>query len=105
MPDPNLFTLPRPEPKFHGETYVPEWDEKRLKTLLGRVYALMSDEEWRTLGEIKESLGGGSEASISARLRQLRNDMGYTVGRRRRGEPSKGLFEYRVIVKQAGGVA
>lgn len=69
---PTLFNQPPDKPKFHGNTYVANWDEKRLTTLLGRVYTVMSDSRWRTFGEIRELLGGGSEASISARLRQQR---------------------------------
>jgi DNA-binding Lrp family transcriptional regulator len=47
--------------------------------------------EWRTLREISEAIGA-SEASVSARLRQLRG-MGHTVDRRR---IFGGVFAYRV---------
>jgi hypothetical protein len=74
-------------------------DGKRIATLLGRVRGLMLGGPWRTLGEIAHALGRGSEAGISARLRDLRKDIpggGLTVERRRRGDPKKGLYEYRV---------
>lgn len=57
----------------------------------------MLDGVWRTLGEIQAQVGG-SEASVSARLRDLRKDGfgSYLIDRRRRGEPSRGLHEYRL---------
>lgn len=57
----------------------------------------MNDGKWRTLSEIS-ALTGDGEASISARLRDLRKDEfgGLNVDRRRRGDESRGLFEYRV---------
>ena len=60
-----------------------------------RVYTLMQDSEWRTLSEIARYTGD-SEASISARLRDLRKPKfgGLTVNRRRR---SQGLHEYQVL--------
>lgn len=81
---------------FSGSTYQPELDYTRLTNLAAAVKRLVIDGEWRTLGEIKEAIGFGGEASISARLRDLRNKHGFCVQRRRRGEPSAGLFEYKV---------
>jgi hypothetical protein len=75
-------------------TYVPELDFNRLSTQLEKVRQLMSDGEWRTLGEISAK-AQGSEASVSARLREIRKN-GRTVERRRKGDPRSGLFEYRV---------
>jgi hypothetical protein len=49
---------------------------------------------WVTLNEIHDALGY-PEASISARLRDLRR-LGYVVDKRRRGNPKAGLFEYKV---------
>lgn len=82
---------------FDGKTYDPALDGARLNTLLGKVYAVMSDGKWRTLREI-QSLTGGTEASVSARLRDLRKPRfgRHTVERRRRGEPSDGIWEYQV---------
>jgi hypothetical protein len=81
-------------PKFGGETYEPEHDEKRLTTLLQRVRDLMLDCQWRTIPEIQHACGG-TEASCSARLRDLRKRR-WTVERRSRGERVAGLFEYRL---------
>jgi hypothetical protein len=83
---------------FDGITFSPIHDAARLTTLLEAVKALMSDGQWRTLAGIKEAIGRGSEASISARLRDFRKSAhgGLTVERRRVGDPAHGLFEYRV---------
>lgn len=56
---------------FDGETYEPELDFDRLTTLLERVYKRMSDGHWHTLAELATHCGG-TEASVSARLRDLR---------------------------------
>lgn len=84
---------------FDGRTFEEDKDGQRLSRLLTAVKRCMQDGEWRTLAEIHRAIGyQGTEASVSARLRDLRKDKfgGYTVERRRRGEPSDGLFEYRV---------
>ena len=82
---------------FDGKTYEPNYDKKRLESQLVRVSSLMSDNKWRTLFEIY-SVVGGSTASISARLRDLRKIKfgGKIVERRARGERSYGIFEYRL---------
>lgn len=84
-------------PGFGGETYEPERDGERLGRQLLRVKALMLDGEWRTLAEIGEHVGA-PEASVSARLRDLRKPKfgGYVVNKRVRGEPRSGLHEYRL---------
>lgn len=87
-------------PDFDGSTINPSLDDARLRSLLARVEALMRDGQWRTLAEISAATGG-SEASVSARLRDLRKAKfgGHTVDRRRRGEPEAGLWEYRLVVE------
>lgn len=81
---------------FDGETYDPEFDRLRLTTLFNRVKRLMSDEVWRTLRQISDATGG-SEASVSARLRDLRKARfgGYVVDRKR---IVGGLHKYRVLL-------
>jgi hypothetical protein len=81
-----------------GDTFRRKLDAPRLSTLLGAVLGLMVDGRWRTLAEIHRALGRGSEASISARLRDLRKPKfgGYLVHRRRRGEATAGVHEYRL---------
>jgi hypothetical protein len=82
---------------FAGLTFSERHDSARLTGQLLKVSSLMSDGKWRTLAEIKQAIGG-SEAGISARLRDLRKPKfgAMTVLRQRRGEPSEGLWEYRV---------
>jgi hypothetical protein len=93
-----LWSLSQPR-RFDGATYEPAHDRERLSTQYERVYALMRDGRWRTLSEIHAAVGG-SEAGISARLRDLRKAErgGHTVDRRRRGNPADGVHEYRLVV-------
>jgi hypothetical protein len=76
-----------------GQTYVKEYDLDRLAEQTRAVASLMKDGQRRTLREIADKVGC-LETSASARLRQLRNEYGWTVNRARRGDPKKGLFEY-----------
>lgn len=87
----------REEVYFDGETYDADKDRVRLTGLLGKVTQLMADGEWRTLHRITAAIGASSEASVSARLRDLRKPRfgGHTVERRR---VIDGLWEYRVVL-------
>ena len=84
---------------FDGATYDPEIDGERLATLLHRVRACMADGRWHTLDEIVARCGG-STASVSARLRDLRKNRfgGHTVDRRR---VEGGVFAYRIEANDA----
>lgn len=81
-------------PEFSGETYVKVRDRKRLAGLVLRVCDLMLDHQWRSLAEISGAVGG-SEAGVSARLRDLRKPSfgGYTVERK---YIKDGLWLYRI---------
>lgn len=83
-----------PYPAFDGATYDAERDHVRLKGQLGRVYNLMKDGRWRLLCEIN-LWAGDSEASVSARLRDLRKPKfgSHTVERR---HVEGGLWQYRL---------
>lgn len=83
---------------FDGLSFVREHDSARLTGQLLRVFTLMSDGRWRTLREIADRVGG-SEAGISARLRDCRKSRFgcHNVQRRRRGDPKLGLYEYRIL--------
>ena len=85
-------------PLFGGETYDAPLDRERLKTLLERVKARMLSGHWYTIAELAAAAGGRSEASISARIRDLRKEKfgGYRVEARRREPLKLGLFEYRL---------
>jgi len=84
-------------------TYDDRLDGPRIATLLDCVREVMAGGEWLTLGEIRRECAcrgvHGSEAGISARIRDLRKPQhgGREVDRRRRGEPSNGLWEYRLL--------
>lgn len=83
---------------FDGETYLEERDHDRLATMFGRVQVVMSDLDWHTLAELARRTGG-SEAAVSARLRDLRKPRfgGHTVERR---YVADGLWEYRYTPAQ-----
>jgi len=82
-------------PQFDGATFQPERDGERLTRQLDRVKELMLDGQWRSLPQIA-ALVGGSEAGVSARLRDLRKPRNgaYTVNRR---HVEDGLHEYQVV--------
>ena len=84
--------------EFDGDTYEPDKDKARLTGQLGRVFAVMSDGHWHSLREIADK-AKGSEASVSARLRDLRKEKfgSYEVERRRL---DGGLFQYRLVTGQ-----
>lgn len=83
------------ELNFDGPTYEPEKDQERLSGQFARVKELMLDGAWRSLAEIA-AVVEGSEAGVSARLRDLRKERfgGYTVNRRR---VAGGLFQYQMV--------
>lgn len=78
-----------------GETFDRTRDGKRLNAQAADVFCLMRDGQWRTLAEISAATGD-PEASVSARLRDLRRPLlgGCTVERQ---HVSKGLWRYRVL--------
>ena len=81
-----------------GPTFDPALDEERLNDQILRVYRLMVDQQWRTLGEIAQETGD-PEASISAQLRHLRKPKfgSFEVDKRRRGLATTGLWEYCLL--------
>ena len=82
-------------PDFDGPTYDPALDRDRLTKQLGRVYDALAGGEWWTLADLARA-AGGSEASVSARIRDLRKPRfgGYEVERER---VVAGLFRYRLV--------
>lgn len=82
-------------PDFDGATYERDLDHARLGKQFLRVARLMGDGAWHTLHEISGRTGD-PEASVSARLRDLRKRKfgGHTVERERL---AGGLFRYRLI--------
>lgn len=78
-----------------GATFDPEIDGPRLAQQQRKVFDLMKDGQWRTLAKIAAETGA-PEASVSARLRDLRR-VGLTV-ERRRFDAHAGLWLYRVAL-------
>ena len=85
---------------FDGKTYNPTLDKVRLNKQLTHVFQFMKDGLWHTLFAVS-TCTGYPEASISARLRDLRKDRfgAHTVERRRRTDGG-GTWEYRLVVNQ-----
>lgn len=94
----NLLDWTPPDSDRFGASYVRTFDYKRLNAQQRRVWDVMADGVWRTLREIS-AVTGDPEASISARLRDLRRPEfgGFRVDRRRRGDPKHGINEYQVL--------
>ncbi len=88
---------------FGGSTYEPGEDRERLTTLLARVRHAVTHPRgsWWRLDALRSACGG-TEASVSARLRDLRKDKfgAHDIERRR---VAGGLFEYRCVVPTAHG--
>ena len=87
---------------FGGRTYEAKLDAQRLGAQLTRVIQAMSDGRWRTLAEIQAHILAtmnkrDPEASISARLRDIRKLYGEPAmeSRRRTEDGVDGLWEYR----------
>ena len=88
---------------FDGKTYDPALDEVRLTGQLSRVKYFMRNGGWHTLQEIRD-FANGSEAGVSARIRDLKKARfgGYTVNRRRVLD-SLGLWEYQLLKPKPSG--
>ena len=91
----SLLDWQPPATDRHGETYSRAFDEARLNRQALLVYQVVAKGGWWTLREIAEKTQQ-PEASISARLRDFRNMHGLTVNRRRRGEETRGIWEYSI---------
>jgi hypothetical protein len=92
MTDLPLLDFLERTPTPRGETFSPERDGARLGAQYLRVRDLMRDGVWRTLEGISAATGD-PQASISARLRDMRRN-GFTVERR---YIANGLWEYRMV--------
>ena len=92
-----LIPMPPESTRFDGETFDAERDGARLASQLERVKAAISDGQWWTLAALVARCGG-TDASVSARLRDLRKPKfgGYDIQRRYLGD---GLWEYRMVTR------
>jgi len=81
--------------EFGGVTYNAERDRGRLSKQLDDVKRVMGDGNWRTLGEL-EAITGHTQASVSARLRDLRKPK-HGANTVERQYVTQGLWRYRVV--------
>jgi len=83
--------------RFEGPIETAE-ECARLEGQIKRIYDLIRDGRWRTLAEI-EVAAGAPQASVSAQLRHLRKLRwgAHIIDKRRRGERTSGLWEYRMV--------
>jgi hypothetical protein len=79
---------------FDGKTYEPRRDKFRLSAQLREVQQILADRQWHTLAEMANRTGG-SEAGISARIRDLRKARfgQHTIERQ---HIKDGLWRYRM---------
>lgn len=96
------FAEPGRGPDHDGETYEREQDHVRLNAQTLGVWQCLRSGYWMTLYSISQ-ITGYPEASVSARLRDLRKPQfgGHTVERRR---VAGGLYEYRMVPNPMSGV-
>lgn len=82
---------------FGGKTFDKAKDGERLSGQLKRVYDVMSDGRWHSLRRIATLAKPCSEASASARIRDLRKKKfgAFTIEAQRANEA--GLWVYRLI--------
>jgi hypothetical protein len=87
-----------PTMRFDGITYDHARDSARLGDQMAAVLSVMADGKWRTLADIASETNS-PEASISARLRDLRKERfgGHTVNRH---FVRRGLFQYQLVVRE-----
>lgn len=102
---PDLLSWTPPPSDRYGCTFVRDFDFARLNAQQSRVFNLMRDGKFRTLAEIHAETGD-PEASVSARLRDLRRPEfgGLTVDRQRQTDGG-GTWLYRVDPASIPGVA
>jgi len=100
--------LPLFDPVLRGADYDPDLDRARLTSGLNLTIGLMRDGRWRTKDEIHEQILRDhdrvvSPESIGRYLRyakEVRNG-GWILGKRRRGDETRGLWEYRLTTGEA----
>ena len=90
---PTLFDL---APVFRGATYSKPQDEKRLGSQLERVFSILQDGKWHTLRSLAKRVQG-SEAGVSARLRDLRSAE-YGAHTIKSSRVTSGLWKYRMVI-------
>jgi hypothetical protein len=85
---------------YGGVTYDPDQDRERLGDQMCRVFDACLDGQWHTLRELSDKTGD-PEASVSARLRDVRKKWGKAAMESKRLTEGKGTWVYRVHVRLA----
>lgn len=75
---------------------VVEFDINRLNAQTKKVYNVIKNGKWITLPELAKKTGS-PEASVSARLRDLRKPQFGALTVERRRNKAQGLYEYRLV--------
>lgn len=90
--------------RFFGADYAHHLDYNRLGSQLERIKNFMLDGTWRTASEIAHFTGLPESADLTKQLRHLRyiEHGQHRVNRRRRGDVSRGLYEYQVLAAGTG---
>jgi|ETNvirenome_6_85_1030632.scaffolds.fasta_scaffold275130_2 hypothetical protein len=90
--------------RFDGTTFDERLDGVRLRKQWERVRDAMADGQWRTVQEIMLLAEVESDASVTARIRDLRKARfgGYDVDRKR-SENHDGLWVYRLREPEPAG--
>jgi hypothetical protein len=99
LAQPSLLDWTPPASSYGGATYDPARDGPRLNRQASAVYAVMADGAWRTLREIAEATKY-PEASISARLRDLKKPEFYVQGTVEKEYLADGLWRYRLLLSK-----
>lgn len=97
-PPPGARALPKDLPDHDGKTYDSGLDKSRLNSQQQDIFEAMRDGAWWTLSDLSASTGH-PEASVSARIRDLRKPKfgGFTV-ESKRGPGRRGTWLYRLVV-------
>ncbi len=86
---------------FDGETYDASKDQVRLGTQMQRVFDVLQDGKWHTLPEISERTAA-PEASVSARIRDLRKERFGSHKVKRKRVADAGLWKYKLKLPKKG---
>ena len=88
------------EMRFDGKSFDPKLDGKRLTGQMLRDWAVLKVGDWLTDEEIAV-ISGDPVVSVGSRRRDLRKERfgAWTVESRRRGDPSLGIWEHRLVLK------
>jgi hypothetical protein len=100
--NPSGYAATKPSrPAFPGPAYREEFDYERLTGQMAAVYRVMKDGRKRTIREVRDEVGKGSETGIAAAIRALRKPEygSHRIEKERVGDPRSGLWAYYMIVE------